>query len=40
MYTTKQLPSAAMEILKQFSDKRIHGNTWATVQYNNIQHQL
>jgi hypothetical protein len=38
MYTTKQLPSAAMETLKQFSDKHIsmetHGQQYSTTIYN------
>jgi hypothetical protein len=37
MYTTKQLPSAAMETLKQFSDKHIsmetHGQQYSTTIY-------
>jgi hypothetical protein len=35
MYTTKQLPSAAMETLKQFSDKHVcmetHGQEYNTI---------
>jgi hypothetical protein len=33
MYTTKQLPSAAMETLKQFSDKHVSMETYGQ-QYN------
>jgi hypothetical protein len=38
MYTTKQLPSADMETLKQFSDKHVsmetHGQQYSTTIYN------
>jgi hypothetical protein len=38
MYTTKQLPSAAMETLKQFCDKHVsmetHGQQYNTTIYN------
>jgi hypothetical protein len=38
MYTTKQLPSAAMETLEQFSDKHAsmetHGQQYNTTIYN------
>jgi hypothetical protein len=38
MYTTKQLSSAAMETLKQFSDKHVsmetHGQQYNTTIYN------
>jgi hypothetical protein len=38
MYTTKQLPSAAMGTLKQFSDKHVsmetHGQQYNTTIYN------
>jgi hypothetical protein len=38
MYTIKQLPSAAMETLKQFSDKHVametHGQQYNTTRYN------
>jgi hypothetical protein len=43
MYTTKQLPSAAMETLKQFSDKHVsmetHGQQYSTA-INNINFEL
>jgi hypothetical protein len=38
MYTTKQLPSATMETLKQFGDKHVsmdtHGQQYNTTVYN------
>jgi hypothetical protein len=40
MYTTKQLPSAAMETLKQFSDKHVsietHGQQYNTTSTLNL----